>query len=71
MKLTLKQSWLTYVIFAYGLLLTGVLIEKFIVGFLLDPTDDWWRFWYLFTYQTNIMVAAWSVAYGLGKVLYW
>ena len=71
MKLTLKQSWLTYVIFAYGLLLTGVLIEKFIVGFLLDPTDDWWRFWYLFTYQTNIMVAAWSVAYGLGKVLNW
>ena len=33
MKLTLKQHWLTYVILAYGLLLTGVLIEKFIVGF--------------------------------------
>lgn len=69
MKLTLKQHWLTWLILGYGLLLTGVLIEKFIVGFLLDPTDDWWRFWYLFTYQTNIMVAVWSVAYGLGKVL--
>jgi hypothetical protein len=71
MTLNLKQHWLTYLILAYGLLLTGVLIEKFIVGFLLDPTDDWWRFWYLFTYQTNIMVAAWSVAYGLGKLLNW
>lgn len=71
MKLTLKQHWLTYVILAYGLLLTGVLIEKFVADFLLDPTDDWWRFWYLFTYQTNVMVAAWSVTYGLGKLFHW
>lgn len=55
MKLTLKQHWLTYVILAYGLLLTGVLIEKFIVGFLLDPTDDWWRFWYLFTDRKSVV----------------
>ena len=68
MKLSLKQNWLTYLILAYGLLLTVVLIEKFVVDFLNDPTDDWWRFWYLFTYQTNVMVAAWSVAYGVGKV---
>jgi hypothetical protein len=68
MKLSLKQNWLTYLILAYGLLLTVVLIEKFVVDFLNDPTDDWWRFWYLFTYQTNVMVAAWSIAYGFGKV---
>jgi hypothetical protein len=68
MKLSLKQNWLTYLILAYGLLLTVVLIEKFVVDFLNDPTDDWWRFWYLFTYQTNVMVAAWSIAYGVGKV---
>jgi hypothetical protein len=68
MKLTLKQHWLTYLILAYGLLLFGVLVEKFVVDFLNDPTDDWWRFWYLFTYQTNVMVALWSVAYGVGKI---
>jgi hypothetical protein len=45
-----------------------VLIEKFVVDFLNDPTDDWWRFWYLFTYQTNVMVAIWSIAYGVGKI---
>ena len=71
MKLNLKQHWLTYVIIAYGLLLTGVLLDRFIFSFLLDATDDWWRFFYLFTYQTNIMVAAWSIAYGLGKLLDW
>jgi hypothetical protein len=68
MKLNLKQDWLTYLIFAYGLLLTGVLFDRFIFSFLLDETDDWWRFFYLFTYQTNIMVAAWSVTYGIGKI---
>ena len=68
MKMSLKQNWLTYLILAYGLLLTVVLIEKFVVDFLNDPTDDWWRFWYLFTYQTNVMVALWSVAYGVGKI---
>lgn len=68
MKLRWKQDWLTYLILGYGLLLTGVLIQKFVVDFLLDPTDDWWRFWYLFTYQTNIMVALWSVSYGVGKL---
>ena len=68
MKLNLKQDWLTYLIFAYGLLLTGVLFDRFIFSFLLDETDDWWRFFYLFTYQTNIMVAAWSVTYGVGKI---
>ena len=68
MKMSLKQNWLTYLILAYGLLLTVVLIEKFVVDFLNDPTDDWWRFWYLFTYQTNVMVAIWSVAYGVGKI---
>ena len=68
MKMSLKQNWLTYLILAYGLLLTVVLIEKFVVDFLNDPTDDWWRFWYLFTYQTNVMVALWSVAYGIGKI---
>jgi hypothetical protein len=68
MKMSFKQSWLTYLILAYGLLLTVVLIEKFVVDFLNDPTDDWWRFWYLFTYQTNVMVALWSVAYGVGKI---
>ena len=66
--MSFKQSWLTYLILAYGLLLTVVLIEKFVVDFLNDPTDDWWRFWYLFTYQTNVMVALWSVAYGVGKI---
>jgi heme/copper-type cytochrome/quinol oxidase subunit 4 len=71
MKINLKQDWFTYVVLAYGLLLTGLLIDKFIFDFLLDVTDDWWRFWYLFTYQTNIMVAAWSVTYGLGKLLGW
>jgi hypothetical protein len=68
MKLSLKQNWLTYLILAYGLLLFVVLTEKFVVDFLNDPTDDWWRFWYLFTYQTNVMVALWSVAYGVGKI---
>jgi hypothetical protein len=68
MKISFKQNWLTYLILAYGLLLTVVLIEKFVVDFLNDPTDDWWRFWYLFTYQTNVMVALWSVAYGIGKI---
>jgi hypothetical protein len=68
MKMSLKQNWLTYLILAYGLLLTVVLIEKFVVDFLNDPTDDWWRFWYLFTYQTNVMVALWSIAYGVGKI---
>jgi hypothetical protein len=68
MKLNFKQDWLTYLIFAYGLLLTGVLFDRFIFSFLLDETDDWWRFFYLFTYQTNIMVAAWSVTYGIGKI---
>ena len=68
MKLSFKQHWLTYLVLAYGLLLFGVLVEKFVVDFLNDPTDDWWRFWYLFTYQTNIMVALWSIAYGVGKV---
>jgi hypothetical protein len=62
MKLSFKQHWLTYLVLAYGLLLFGVLVEKFVVDFLNDPTDDWWRFWYLFTYQTNIMVALWSIA---------
>jgi hypothetical protein len=66
--MSLKQNWLTYLILAYGLLLFGVLIEKFVVDFLNDPTDDWWRFWYLFTYQTNVMVALWSIAYGVGKI---
>ena len=68
MKLSLKQNWLTYLILAYGLLLFVVLTEKFVVDFLNDPTDDWWRFWYLFTYQTNVMVALWSIAYGVGKI---
>jgi hypothetical protein len=68
MKMSLKQNWLTYLILAYGLLLFGVLTEKFVVDFLNDPTDDWWRFWYLFTYQTNVMVALWSIAYGVGKI---
>ena len=68
MKLSLKQNWLTYLILAYGLLLFVVLTEKFVVDFLNDPTDDWWRFWYLFTYQTNVMVALWSLAYGVGKI---
>lgn len=68
MKMSLKQNWLTYLILAYGLLLLVVLVEKFVVDFLNDPTDDWWRFWYLFTYQTNIMVALWSIAYGVGKI---
>jgi len=71
MKLSLKQHWLTWVILAYGLLLTAVLVEKFVADFLLDETDDWWRFWYLFTYQTNVMVASWSVTYGLSKLLQW
>jgi hypothetical protein len=71
MKISLKQHWFTYLILGYGLLLTGVLIDKFIFDFLLDQSDDWWRFWYLFTYQTNIMVAAWSVLYGLGKLFNW
>jgi hypothetical protein len=68
MKLSLKQNWLTYLILAYGLLLFVVLTEKFVVDFLNDSTDDWWRFWYLFTYQTNVMVALWSIAYGVGKI---
>jgi hypothetical protein len=68
MKMSLKQNWLTYLILAYGLLLFVVLTEKFVVDFLNDPTDDWWRFWYLFTYQTNVMVALWSIAYGVGKI---
>jgi hypothetical protein len=68
MKLSFKQHWLTYLVLAYGLLLFGVLVEKFVVDFLNDPTDDWWRFWYLFTYQTNIMVSLWSIAYGVGKI---
>ena len=71
MKLTLKQHWLTWVILLYGLLLTAVLVEKFVADFLLDETDDWWRFWYLFTYQTNVMVAGWSVTYGLSKLFQW
>lgn len=71
MKIVWKQDWLTYLILAYGVLLTGVLVDKFIFDFLLDPTDDWWRFWYLFTYQTNIMVAAWSMLYGLSKLFQW
>jgi hypothetical protein len=71
MKIVWKQDWLTYLILAYGVLLTGVLVDKFIFDFLLDPTDDWWRFWYLFTYQTNLMVAAWSILYGLGKLFQW
>jgi hypothetical protein len=65
MTLKPKQPWLTHLVFAYGLLLAVVLTQKFVVDFLLDPTDDWWRFWYLFTYQTNIMVASWSILYGL------
>jgi hypothetical protein len=77
MTITYKQHWLTHLIFFYGLLLAGVLTQKFIVDFLLDPTDDWWRFWYLFTYQTNIMVSVWSILYGLsaylnlGKLMAW
>lgn len=68
MKNLTKQSWLTYAALAYGLLLAIVLIEKFFTDFLLDPTDDWWRFIYLFTYQTNIMVATWSLCYGIGHL---
>lgn len=68
MKTLTKQSWLTYAALAYGLLLAIVLIEKFFTDFLFDPTDDWWRFIYLFTYQTNIMVATWSICYGLGHL---
>jgi hypothetical protein len=64
-----KQSNLVYAAIAYGLLLTVVLIEKFLTGFLFDPTDDWWRFIYLFTYQTNIMVAVWSLLYGFGHLV--
>lgn len=71
MKLTLKQHWLTYLILGYGVLLTFSLFDSFIFNFLLDETDDWWRFFYLFTYQTNIMVAGWSIAYGLGKLFHW
>jgi hypothetical protein len=68
MKTLTKQSWLTYAALAYGLLLTIVLVEKFFTDFLFDPTDDWWRFIYLFTYQTNIMVATWSLCYGIGNL---
>jgi hypothetical protein len=68
MKTLTKQSWLTYAALAYGLLLAIVLVEKFLTDFLFDPTDDWWRFIYLFTYQTNIMVATWSLCYGIGHL---
>jgi hypothetical protein len=68
MKTLTKQSWLTYAALAYGLLLAIVLVEKFLTDFLFDPTDDWWRFIYLFTYQTNIMVATWSLCYGIGNL---
>jgi hypothetical protein len=69
MTKVMKQNVLTYAALAYGILLSLVLVDQFIFAFLLDATDDWWRFFYLFTYQTNIMVAVWSICYGLGKLL--
>jgi hypothetical protein len=69
MTKVMKQNVLTYAALAYGILLSFVLVDRFIFAFLLDVTDDWWRFFYLFTYQTNIMVAVWSICYGLGKLL--
>ena len=64
----MKQNVMNYAALAYGILLSFVLIDRFIFAFLLDVTDDWWRFFYLFTYQTNIMVAVWSISYAVGKL---
>jgi hypothetical protein len=76
MRLTKKEYNLAFASLIYGFFLTFLLVTRFMARYapVADPAFDRpypWQFFYLFTFQNNMLVALWLWLFGLSSFFGW
>jgi hypothetical protein len=64
--LSKKEYLVGYLALIYGLYLFFVLVNNY-----FDRSEDYWRFFYQFTQQSNILVSSWLILLGLSTFFKW